>query len=365
MYLYEHKDWSRFTWDDREVTPLLTAVRFAQGRLLGRVADLGFSVTQTAELDALTDEVITSSGIEGVELDARSVRSSVARQLGVDYPQAVGDTHAVDGAVQMTLDATMRFAEPLTASRLCGWQAALFPTGRSGMHEITVGAWRHDVMQVVSGGHGSERVHYQAPAPEQVPGLMADFLDWFESKRVLDDVLRAGLAHLWFLTIHPFDDGNGRVARALTELALARSDGSPRRFYTMSSAILADRSAYYQVLEQTQKGGRDVTAWLVWFLSTLLDALQDSEQKLAAVLARATFWQRLEGVALSERQRFMLTRLLGDFEGKLTSAKWAKMTKVSQDTATRDINDLVDKGVLARDAGGRSTSYRVVGLVAN
>jgi Fic family protein len=324
------------------------------------VSDLGFDVTKTAELDSLTDEIVTSNEIEGVTLNAEAVRSSVARQLGIDYSAPSIDAHQVDGAVEMMLDATTCFDTPLSNERLFSWHAALFPTGYSGLYKIITGAYRTAEMQIVSGGHGKELVHYQAPVPGEVEPMMERFLTWFNVDHTLDPVLKAGIAHLWFVSVHPFDDGNGRITRALTELQLARSDGSPRRFYTMSAQILASRSTYYDMLEQAQKGTSDITLWLEWFLLTLRNALSSSESKLEKVLARAVFWQQMEGIPLNDRQHKMLALLLGDFEGKLTTVKWAKMTKVSQDTATRDINDLLKKGILVKGSpGGRSTAYTI------
>jgi Fic family protein len=357
MYLHEHDNWTDFTWDSTAVASLLADVRFAQGHLLGRVSDLGFNVMQSAEFDSLADEIVTSFGIEGVAIDARSVRSSLARQLGIDYAESVRDTRQIDGVVEMTLDAAKDFSRPLTNRRLFGWHAALFPSSFSGMHRIAVGRYRSTEMQVVSGPVGREKVHYQAPAPNRVKALMREFLAWYNGGISIDPVIKAGVAHLWFVTIHPFDDGNGRMARALTEMQLSRSDGSPRRFYSLSGRILVRRKTYYQVLERTQRGRSEITPWLVWFLETLLEALRQSEKELEGVIVRATFWQRLEGIPLNERQRKVLNRLLAGFEGKLTTSKWAKMTKVSQDTATRDINDLLDKGILTKTSGGRSTSY--------
>jgi Fic family protein len=358
MYLHEHDNWTTFRWDDALVTPLLTAACFKQGHLLGRMANLGFDVSQAAEMNSLVTEVIASSQIEGVALEADKVRSSVAKRLGVALDEADPDTRSVDGAVALTVDAAADFEEALTAERLFGWHAALFPTGYSGLHRIGVARYRTSEMQVVSGPIGKERVHYQAPPPEQVCALMDGFLAWFNGDDCTSPVIKAGLAHLWFLTVHPFDDGNGRIARALTEMLLARGDRSPRRFYSMGAQILTRRKDYYRILEHSQRGTSDVTAWLEWFVSTLIDALDESGRSIDGVLARATFWQRLEGLPLNERQSTMLSRLQYDFKGKLTTSKWAKMTKVSQDTATRDIADLIAKGILQKEPyGGRSSAY--------
>jgi Fic family protein len=322
------------------------------------MAGVGFDLAATAELDTLSQEVITSSQIEGEQLDANKVRSSISKQLGLQTPGATLDTHDVDGAVQVALDATKNFKTKLTAKRLYGWHAALFPMGYSGMHKIRVAGWRKDAMQVVSGAIGRQKIHYEAPAPTAVPGLMRDFMRWCDATDNTGPLIKAALAHLWFLTIHPFDDGNGRIARALTEMQLARSDGSPRRFYSMAAQILAKRDSYYDVLEHTQKGTPDITQWMLWFYETLLASLASSETRVNAVLKRVTFWQDIEAVSLNERQRKVLKLLLGDFEGKLTTSKWAKLCKTSQDTALRDINDLVLKGILTQEPqGGRSTAY--------
>lgn len=357
MYLHEHTNWTTFTWDGAAVTALLGKVRFAQGHLLGKMSDAGFAVEEEAELDALSSEVIASSRIEGVTLDAAKVRSSVSRQLGIDASGKPLDTREVDGSVAIMLEATKGFDEPLSEERLARWHAALFPTGYSGLVKVRVAQYRDRSMQVVSGAIGREKVHFVAPDAKLVPSLMNDFVSWFNEDET-DPLVKAGLAHLRFLTIHPFDDGNGRIARALTEMLLAKSDGAPRRFYSMAGQILADREAYYTILEQTQRGDCDVTAWIVWFLQTLEKSIAQSEEALGRVLERSRFWHALEGVALNDRQRAMLERLKDGFEGKLTASKWGKLCKVSPDTALRDINDLIDKGVLVKsDAGGRSTSY--------
>ena len=361
MYLYEHHDWTQFTWNDDVILPLLGNTRFAQGKLLGRIQDLGFSLESELELSAVCKEVIASSRIEGVSLDAEKVRSSVARNLGLDTYDPDLDTHSVDGAVAVLVDATSHCRELLTFERLAGWHNSLFPTGFSGLHRITVADWRTAAMSVVSGPVGHEKVHYEAPDASKVPELMDEFLSWANESKT-DPLLKAGIAHLWFLTIHPFDNGNGRIARAITELFLARSDQSPRRFYSMADYILAHRESYYDALEHTQKGTSDVTSWLEWFLNALGGAIEESDEVIDGVLQRNAWWQAIQGISLNERQRKMLEKLLGDFEGKLTLGKWAKLCKVSSDTALRDINDLIAKGILVRDesASGRSTSYGLV-----
>ena len=322
---------------------------------------LGFELRQEALLSTLTEDVVTTSEIEGEMLDAAQVRSSVARRLGMDI---AGLSHAdrnVEGIVELMLDATERYSEPLTEERLLGWHAALFPTGRSGLRRIIVGNWRDDStgpMQVVSGPIGRERVHFEAPAAATIGAEMGVFLDWFNARAETDEVLRAALAHLWFVTIHPFDDGNGRIARAIGDIALARSEGSPQRFYSMSSQIRRERTAYYRVLERTQRGTTDVSDWMDWFLACLGRAIDGAETTLAAVLRKARFWERHAVLAINDRQRLVVNRLLDGLEGKLTTSRWARMTRCSQDTALRDITDLMERGVLARSAeGGRSTRY--------
>jgi Fic family protein len=336
-------------------------VRFLQGRLLERMLSLGFPLRAEATLQSLTEEVQKSSQIEGEILDRDQVRSSIARRLGMDIGAlAVADRH-VDGVVEMMLDATQNYVRPLTAERLFGWHSALFPSGRSGLSRIVSGGWRDQrsgPMQVVSGPIGHEKVHYEAPTASTIPGEMSTFLSWFNGHDGADLVLKAAIAHLWFVTIHPFDDGNGRIARAITDLTLARSEQTPHRFYSMSAQIQQEPNDYYKVLEMTQKGDLDITLWLDWFLGCLERAFDGAETILAGVLAKARFWKAHANASLNERQRTMLNRLLDGFRGKLTSSKWATITKCSQDTALRDIDDLVRRGVLTKDvAGGRSTSY--------
>lgn len=331
---------------------------------MGHMEALGFPLKQEAVLQTLTEEVVKSSEIEGEKLDVSQVRSSLARRLGMDVGGLEPADRRVEGVVELILDATRHYDQPLTAERLFAWHASLFPTGRIGMRKIHVGAWRDDStgpMQVVSGPIGRERVHFEAPPAAKLEGEMQVFLDWFNEHSTgadSDAVLNAGLAHLWFVTIHPFDDGNGRIARAIADLALARSEDSSQRFYSMSAQIRQERAAYYNLLEQTQKATMDVTAWMEWFLACLGRAIDGAQTTLAAVLSKARFWERLRAVPLNERQRLMLNRLLDGFEGKLTTSKWAKIAKCSSDTALRDILDLVERGILVRNPeGGRSTSY--------
>lgn len=361
-YIHERDDWPDFRWSDERVVQPLAAVRHRQGRLIGRMEALGFPLQEEAVLHALTEDVLKSSEIEGEMLDKEQVRSSIARRLGMDIGGLVPADRHVEGVVEMMLDATQNYAKPLTAERLHDWHAALFPTGRSGMTRIKVGAWRDDAsgpMQVVSGPVGRERVHYEAPAADRLDREMARFLDWFEAANP-DPVLKAGIAHLWFVTIHPFDDGNGRIARAIADLALARAESTARRFYSMSAQIRAERKAYYEMLEAAQRGDPDITAWLLWFIGCLDRAFDGSETILASVMHKARVWEKLAAQPLNERQRVMINRLLDGFEGKLTSSKWAKIAKTSADTALRDINDLVERGIFVKDpAGGRSTSYSI------
>ena len=361
MFIHEQSDWPRLHWNDEALAALLADVRHRQGRLIGRMEALGFDLQREAVLGTLVEDVVKSSDIEGERLDAGQVRSSVARRLGMDAGGVGRADRNVEGVVEMMLDATRRYEAPLTAERLFDWHASLFPTGRSGMRRITVGAWRRsdsDPMQVVSGPAGRERVHFEAPAAAGLGAEMKAFLEWFEAPAEVDPVVQAGLAHLWFVTIHPFDDGNGRIARAVADMALARSEGSSQRFYSMSSQIRTERNAYYEVLERTQRGTTDVTEWMGWFLACLGRSIDNATTALAGVLAKARFRQRAAGLSLNDRQRLVLNRLLDGFEGKLTTSKWAKLAKCSQDTALRDIAFLIDRGVLVRNpGGGRSTSY--------
>jgi Fic family protein len=361
MYIYEHQGWPHLTWNRERLAEPLAAIRHRQGRLIGHMEALGFNLRQEAVLQTLTADVIETSEIEGEQLDAEQVRSSIARRLGMDIGALKPADRNVEGVVEMMLDATRRYDQPLTAERLFSWHASLFPTGRSGMTKIRTGAWRGDStgpMEVVSGPVGRERIHFQAPPAKRLDGEMQAFLDWFKTAADIDPVLKAGLAHLWFVTIHPFDDGNGRIARAIADMALARSENSPQRFYSMSAQIRQERAAYYDILEETQKGTLDITAWMEWFLSCLGRAIDGAQITLSAVLAKARFWESVAGVTLNDRQRLVLNRLLNGFVGKLTNSKYAKLAKCSSDTALRDIQSLVEHGILVRNQeGGRSTSY--------
>lgn len=360
-HIHELAGWPTFRWGRDRLAKPLASVRHQQGRLIGHMDALGFQVQQEAVLQTLTEDVVKSSEIEGEKLDVDQVRSSVARRLGMDVGGLTAADRHVEGVVEMMLDATRKYDEPLTIERLLAWHASLFPTGRTGMRKIRVGAWRDDKtgpMQVVSGPVGRERVHFEAPAAKRLNREMKAFVDWFNKDADIDAVLKAGLAHLWFVTIHPFDDGNGRIARAIADLALARSEHSAQRFYSMSAQIREERDEYYNILERTQKGTLDVTPWMEWFLACLGRAINGAQTTLSTVLRKARFWQSLRQVPINERQRLLLNRLLDGFEGNLTTSKWAKIAKCSSDTALRDINELVERGILMRSAaGGRSTSY--------
>jgi Fic family protein len=364
-YIHQNPDWPNLTWDDAKLLPLLADVRHRQGRLLGRMEGLGFRLRAEASLTTLTADVIKSSAIEGSLLDTAQVRSSIARRLGLDFGGNVKASRDVEGVVEMMLDATQKYTEPLTAERLFGWHASLFPTGRSGMRRITVGAWRPadiGAMQVVSGPMGRERVHFEAPTADRLDREVSVFLDWFETTKGIDPVLKAGVAHFWFVTIHPFEDGNGRISRAIADMALARAEGTIERFYSMSAQIEAEKNDYYLNLEQSQKGGVDITLWLEWFLGCLGRAVAGAEDGLASVLRKAKVWERINSQSpVNERQRKVINRLLDGFEGKLSTSKYAKLAKCSGDTALRDIKILLDQGILIQDkGGGRNTSYRLV-----
>jgi Fic family protein len=364
-YIHQLSDWPQFRWDREILAGPLAEIRHRQGRLLGRMESLGFMLQKEAELETLTLEVLKSSEIEGEQLDAAQVRSSIARRLGIETADAIATERNVEDVVEMMLDATQNYATPLSDERLFAWHAALFPTGRSGMRKIIVGAWRNDAhgpMRVVSGPVGKEKVHYEAPAALLLEKEMSAFRAWAnDSDDRTDMVLRAALAHLWFVTIHPFDDGNGRIARAIADWALARSDNSPQRFYSMSAQIRHERNDYYDILERTQKGTLDVTPWMEWFLACLGRAFEGTEVTLGAVLRKARFWEKYARLQVNARQREVINWLLDGFTGKLTTTKWAKLEKCSHDTALRDIQGLVEQGLLQKDpAGGRSTSYSLV-----
>jgi Fic family protein len=368
-YIHENPDWPNLKWDAAKLSPLLADVRHRQGRLLGRMEGLGFRLRAEANLTTLTADVIKSNAIEGEHLDVEQVRSSIARRLGLDVGGTAPSNRDVDGVVEMMLDATQKYAEPLTAERLFGWHASLFPSGRSGMRRITVGAWRPPEagpMQVVSGPIGRERVHFEAPSAERLEHEMAVFLEWFGKGGGVDPVLKAGTAHFWFVTIHPFEDGNGRIGRAIADMALARAEGTPDRFYSMSAQIEAERKQYYDILERSQRGQTDITLWLEWFLDCLSRAVDGAENNLAGVLRKAKLWERINQQPVNERQRRVINRLLDGLEGKLSTSKYAKLAKCSSDTALRDIKILLDRGIFVQEeGGGRSTSYRLTEPPAN
>ena len=363
LYVWQSGDWPHWRYDLPALARALTEVSRAQGLLLGRLADVGLALRDQASLSALTDDVVKTNEIEGELLDVASVRSSIARRLGLDIGALAPVDRHVEGVVEMVLDATSRSGEPLTAERLFGWHAALFPTGYSGLSKITVGQWRDDAagpMQVVSGPVNRRKVHFQAPPAPALPAETTRFLAWANQGTDEPALIKAGLAHLWFVTLHPFDDGNGRIARAVGDLFLARADGAGQRFYSLSAQIQRERKAYYDILERTQKGSLDVTGWLAWFLGTLGRAVASAQTTLDGVLSKARFWRRWAGTPMNERQVKLLNRLLDGFDGKLTSSKWAAIGKCSPDTALRDINQLLALGVLRRSpGGGRSTGYEL------
>lgn len=363
QYIWQHADWPNMTVDMQALAGLVAETNLLRGQLMGRVSMFGFEEQNTSMLETMTSEIVHSSKIEGQTLSADSVRSSLATQLGLKYDGLPQTDHYIEGVVQVMLDATHNFSRPLCNERMFGWHHALFPNGYSGMYKINVGKWREgkEAMQVVSGAMGKERVHYEAPPSEEVPRMMNELLEWIETNdSKTDPLIKAAIAHLWFVTIHPFDDGNGRICRTITEMLLSRADNTGKRYYSLSSQILQNRKAYYDNLEHAQKGGMDVTEWVAWFLSTLKDAINASLTKTENVVRKRQFWNRHEQTPFNERQRKMLNRLFDGFEGKLNSSKWYKICHCSQDTATRDLNDLVGKGVLRKtDDGGRNTNYEL------
>ncbi len=368
MWIHEHKNWPKFTWDAEKLTSKLADVRHRQGRLLGRMKGLGFEFKREASLGTLTSDVVKSSAIEGENLNPQEVRSSIARRLGIDIAGPVSASRDVEGLVEMMLDATQQFTEPVTKERLFNWHAALFPTGRSGMRRVKVGSWRSvesGSMQVVSGPIGREKVHFEAPSAERLAHEMAEFLAWFEGKDDVDPVLRGGIAHLWFVTIHPFEDGNGRIARAITDMALTRADGMSYRFYSLSSQIESERKDYYDQLEKQQRNTPEITGWLEWFLDCLGRAISSAEDALSAVLFKARLWEKINRQPVNERQRLIVNRMLEDgFKGNMNTSKYAKLAKCSPDTALRDIQKLKSRGIFIQNpGGGRSTSYRLLDTI--
>jgi len=359
-YIYESSNWTDFTWQEEVINAVFGEVRNLQGRLAGQMSNLGFPARSEATLSALTLDVVKSSEIEGEKLEYNQVRSSIARHLGLDVAGMVPANRNVEGVVEMMLDATQHFNKPLTDDRLFGWHAALFPAGRSGMHKIETGCYRSGEMMVVSGAMGKEKVHYEAVPAARVKSEMEKFLQWFNQPSNLDPVLKAAIAHFWFIIIHPFDDGNGRIARAITDLMLARGEGNADRFYSMSSQIMIERKQYYDVLKKVQHSSGDITAWLDWFLNCLRNALRSTGATLEKVFRKTRFWTIHENTGLNARQRLVLNKLFDGFDGKLKSSKWAKMAKCSPDTALRDIQDLIGKGILRTEkSGGRSTNYEL------
>ena len=362
-FIYEKLGWPKFSWDSETLAAPLAAVRHKQGKHLGKMEAMGFGLRAEANLSVLTSEVVNSSAIEGEALNPEEVRSSIARRLGLDVAGLPEPGREVEGVVEMTLDATQNFEAPLTKERLFGWHASLFPTARSGMSRITVGAWRPKEagpMQVISGPIGHEKVHFEAPGAERLESEMARFLEWFDSPPLIDPVLKAGIAHFWFVTIHPFEDGNGRIARAIGDMALSQADATSDRFYSLSSQIESERKEYYLQLEAAQRGGLDITPWLTWFLGCLDRAIGNAETALGAVLHKAKLWQRINRRPVNSRQREVINRMLDRFEGFLTTSKYAKLARCSQDTALRDIRELLERGIIVQNPGrGRSTSYRL------
>ena len=364
-YIYQHKQWPDFQWDENQISPKLASVRFKQGRLIGQMENLGFQLQKEATLTAMTEEVIKSSEIEGELLDEAQVRSSIARQMGIEVAGIIPSDRQVDGVVEMMIDATQNFDQALTDDRLFGWHALLFPIGRSGSRKIEVGNWRQntkeDPMQVVSGAMGREEVHFQAPDSIYVSAEMEAFIRWFNEEMKLDSLLKAALAHMWFVTIHPFEDGNGRIARSIADMQLTRSDQSTYRFYSMSAQIRLERNSYYTILEETQKGDLDITNWVLWFLACLDRALDGSRWLLDKVLSKAKFWEHFQSMTMNDRQTHMINMLLDGFEGKLTTTKWAKISKTSADTALRDIQDLILKNVLVKvGESKKGASYEII-----
>ena len=361
IYIWQYPEWPSFTWNDSRLIALLSEVRNLEGKIQGMMDGLGFNVQSMTALNVMTEDVLRSNEIEGVILNSDKVRSSIARHLGIDTAGLPQPDHYTEGVVQIMMDAVTNCNKPLTPERLFNWHAALFPTGRSGMYPITVGAYRtgSEPMQIVSGAMGKEKVHYEAPPSDVVPDMMTDFLRWINSDNtVTDPVLKAAVAHLWFVAIHPFDDGNGRLTRTITDMQLAKADGFPLRFYSMSAEILREKKTYYEILEHTTSNSTDITEWLEWFLNTMKSSILRAEETVKRVVSKSSFWQRHREIPMNERQVRVVNMLWDGFTGKLTSSKWAKITKTSQATALRDITDLIEKGILTAAAdGGRSSNY--------
>jgi Fic family protein len=360
-YIYQDKSWPDFTWNNDLIIPIISDVRFLQGKLSGNLDALGFTFRDGVTVSALTEEIVKSSEVEGEILNPDKVRSSIARRLGINTEGLPLSDHVTDSIVEMMVDAVINFENPITDERLFSWHSAIFPTGRSGLYKIHVGEYRTDVMEIVSGAFGKEFVHYEAPSPEFVREEMAEFISWFNSKEKIDSIVKAALTHLRFVTIHPFDDGNGRITRALTEMQLARSEINGRRYYSMSAQIMDDKTTYYDILEETQHGDCDVTKWIIWFLTCLQAAIEKSISSVQKAVKRNEFWEYYKDTDFNSRQRKMIEKFIEGFEGSLRTSKWARITNCSQDTALRDINDLIEKGVLNKNNdGGRSTSYTLI-----
>lgn len=359
-YIYQQKNWTSFSWNEKAINVLFGEVRLIQGKIIGQMNTLGFSAKEETTLTSLTLDVVKSSEIEGELLNYAQVRSSIAKRLGINTAGLVPGSRHIEGVVEMMLDATQRFNFPLTKKRLFGWHAALFPTGYSGPYKINVGKYRTGEMQIVSGAMGKEKIHYKAVAYKMVKAEMDKFLDWFNNDNSLDPVMKAAIAHFWFIIIHPFDDGNGRIGRAITDMLLARSEGSGERYYSMSNQILSERKRYYEVLQKVQFSKGDITEWISWFLNCLKKAMLTTESNTQKIFRKSQFWKLHEHTSFNERQRKILNKLFDDFDGKLKTSKWAKITKTSSDTALRDIKDLIEKGILQQtDDGGRNASYEL------
>lgn len=358
IYIHQLKNWPHLHWNEQEFISLLSEVRNLQGKLMGKVELLGFELKGEANLETLIQDVLQTSEIEGEILNPELVRSSIATRLGLEYSGLEHSDRNIEGIVELMLDATQNDNKVLTEERLFGWHSALFPTGRSGMHKIEVANWRSGAMQVVSDGMGRETVHYEAPKAEQLVSEMEQFIDWYNNEQNLESLLKAAVAHLWFITIHPFDDGNGRIARAITDMQLSKADGVNQRFYSMSTEINKQKKSYYTILERTQKDDLDITEWIIWFLECLKNSILYSSVIVDKVVKKHQFWVKNAGLISNERQQKMINKLMDHFEGNLTTNKWAKITKTSPDTALRDITDLVNKRVLVKaNSGGRSTHY--------
>jgi Fic family protein len=361
IYIHEKDNWTNFTWNEKLVSKKLAETRNLQGRLLGKMESLGFDQQDEAVLNTLTLEIVKSSEIEGEILDLEQVRSSIARRLGIELAGAIESERHIDGIVEMMLDATQRYDSPITKERLFSWHSSLFPTGWSNMYKIIVADWRKDTtgpMQVVSGAIGKEKIHFEAPNSDRIDSEMENLNNWIETENEIDPVLKSAIVHLWFITIHPFEDGNGRITRAITEMLLARSDNSVKRFYSLSSQIRVERKQYYEILEKTQKGTSEITDWILWFLECLKNSFESTSELLSKILIKSEFWKINSKTIFNERQQKMLNKLLDGFDGKLTTSKWGKICKCSQDTALRDIQGLIKKGILEKEkSGGRSTNY--------